>query len=80
MPGFSEPVNGVSGTTFTLKTAAGAAVTGTVTYNTTTRVATLVPSTTLLANTKYTATLGTGIKDLAGNPLVASGWSFTTGP
>ena len=46
----------------------------------TTRVATLNPSGTLLANTQYTVTLTSGIKDIAGNPLAPVTWNFTTGP
>ncbi|TFD62127.1 hypothetical protein E3T39_03760 [Cryobacterium suzukii] len=75
---FSEPVTGVSGTTFVLRrgTTVIAAVVG---YNATTRVATLNPSVTLLADRTYTATLS-GIRDAAGNELATSTWSFTTGP
>ncbi|HET7399684.1 MAG TPA: Ig-like domain-containing protein [Intrasporangium sp.] len=77
---FSENVTGVSGTTFTLKNAAGATLGALVTYNATTRVATLDPTANLAADTKYTATLTSGIKDAAGNPLVLTTWTFTTGP
>ncbi|XAS67862.1 Ig-like domain-containing protein [Micrococcaceae bacterium Sec5.7] len=77
---FSENVTGVSSATFTLKNAAGAAVASAVSYNATTRVATLNPGVTLAADTRYTATVSAGIKDTAGNPLTASSWSFTTGP
>ena len=80
---FSEAVSGVSGTTFTLKNAAGTAVAGTVTYNATTRVATLDPTATLVADTKYTATLtgsATAIRDAGGNPFASTSWTFTTGP
>jgi Bacterial Ig-like domain/Chitobiase/beta-hexosaminidase C-terminal domain len=81
---FSEAVNGVSATTFTLKNAAtGAAVAATsVAYNATTRVATFDPSVTLAADTKYTATLTSGITD-QGTPaaaLATTSWTFTTGP
>ncbi|MHA7155983.1 Ig-like domain-containing protein [Arthrobacter sp. TMN-50] len=80
---FSEAVTGVSGTTVVLRTSAGTAVTATVSYNTTTRVATLSPSATLAAGTVYRATLSGGtaaIRDLIGNPLTTTAWSFTTGP
>jgi hypothetical protein len=41
--------------------------------------ATFKPSTAFSANTAYTATVTTGVKDLAGNPLNSSFvWSFTT--
>jgi methionine-rich copper-binding protein CopC len=78
----SEAVTGVSGTTFTLRNAAGTAIAGTVTYNATTRVATLDPTATLAGDTRYTATLTgstTAIRDAAGNPLATSSWTFTTG-
>jgi methionine-rich copper-binding protein CopC len=80
---FSEGVQGVSGTSFTLKNAAGAAVAGTVTYNATTRVATLDPTAALGKDTKYTATLTggpTALRDAANNPLATTSWTFTTGP
>jgi hypothetical protein len=78
---FSEPVQGVSGSTFTLRTSAGASVSASVSYNTTTRVATLDPTANLATSTTYTATLtggSTAIRDIAGNPLVTTSWSFTT--
>jgi hypothetical protein len=81
---FSEPVQGVSPTTFTLRnTATGAAVTAAVSYNTTSRVATLNPGANLPAGTQYTATLAagtgtSGIRDTAGNPFGGSSWTFTT--
>jgi methionine-rich copper-binding protein CopC len=77
---FSENVTGVSGTTFTLKNAAGTAIPAAVTYNATTHVATLNPTATLPALTKLTATLTTAIKDSASNPLAPTTWTFTTGP
>ena len=80
---FSEPVTGVSGSTFTLKnTSTGATITAVVSYNATTRVATLNPNTTLASRTKFTVTLTGGaaaIRDAAGNPLTTTTWSFTTG-
>jgi len=82
---FSENVTGVSGTTFTVKTAAGAAVTGTVAYNATTRVATFTPTAAMANDTRYNIALTTAIKDAAGNALVATTaqpltWTFLTGP
>ena len=75
---FSEAVAGVSGSTFTLTGPAGA-VAATVSYNSSTKVATLAPSAALAANTTYTANLTSGIADTSGNSLAATGWSFTTG-
>jgi methionine-rich copper-binding protein CopC len=78
---FSENVVGVGGSTFTLKKSLNnAAVTGAVTYNATTRTATLNPTASLAAGTRYTATVTSGVKDAAGNTLLTSAWSFTTGP
>ena len=48
-------------------------------YNPLTRVATLNPNATLTADRVYTVTL-TGIRDVAGNTMAATTWSFTTGP
>lgn len=76
----SEKVTGVSGGTFALRNAAtGALVSYAVSYNATTRVATLNPNVTLAANTRYTVVLSTSIKDAAANPLIGTSWSFTTG-
>jgi hypothetical protein len=88
---FSEPVTGVSATTFTVKNPAGTVVPATVTYNPTSRVATLNPTAALAADTRYTATLtggATAIRDVAGNPITdnpsqpraTTSWYFTTGP
>ena len=64
--------------TFTLTTQAGVPITGTVSVSSNT--ATFTPSTPLAASTPYTATMTTGAKDSAGNPLAANfTWNFTTG-
>ncbi|MDQ2840258.1 MAG: Ig-like domain-containing protein [Acidobacteriota bacterium] len=78
---FSKALNPatVNGTTFLLKGAGGTNVTGTVTYNATSSVASFTPSVPLTYNTAYTATITTGATDSTGNPLVADySWSFTT--
>jgi hypothetical protein len=78
---FSEAMDAstVTGTNVTLKNAAGTAVAATVTYNATSRVVTLDPTNDLAASTTYTASIGTGVKDSAGNALAAAKtWSFTT--
>ncbi len=60
----------------------GSPLTGTVTYDPLTYIATFTPASALAANTTYTATI-TGAKDLAGNVLapgiVPNPWVFTTG-
>lgn len=76
---FSEAMNPltVTTTTFTLKQG-NAVVPGEVTFPSTT-TATFNPASNLANNTIYTATVTTGVKDVAGNALaVAKTWSFTT--
>jgi hypothetical protein len=75
---FSKAMNPstINNSTFTLKQGT-TAVTGTVAYNGTT--ATFTSSNILVASTTYTATITTGAKDLAGNALATTVWSFTTG-
>ncbi|WP_448627927.1 fibronectin type III domain-containing protein [Geodermatophilus sp. URMC 64] len=73
---YRTDVQGVSGSTFTLKDPAGATIPATVTYDAATHVATLDPTANLAASTKYTAAL-TGIRDAAG-PVADVSWSFTT--
>ena len=75
---FSEPTTKVSGTTVSLRRA-GTLVPAAVTYNASTRTAILNPSSTLAADAVYTVDV-TGVLDAVGNPLVATTWSFTTGP
>lgn len=76
---FSEALNPstVNTTTFTVMNGA-TSVPGVVTYTGTT--ATFNPTSNLTASTVYTATLTTGITDLAANPLAVNHvWTFTTG-
>jgi methionine-rich copper-binding protein CopC len=75
---FSKAVQGVSGTSFTLKAGTAPNVSATVSYNATTRVATLDPTANLAAGTQYTVTLTDGIKDTADNALAVTSWTFTT--
>jgi WD40 repeat protein len=75
----------ISTSTFELRDPANALVTATVTYNASSNIATLTPSSALAASTTYTATVKGGttdprVKDLAENALTANvSWSFTTG-
>ena len=70
---FSEAVKNVSTATFQLK-AGASSVTGTVTLSGTT--ATFTPSAPLAYGTTYTATITTGVTDLANNALAAAyNWS-----
>jgi hypothetical protein len=80
---FSEAVDGVSATSFTLRnTATGALVPAAVSYNLTTSQsqAALNPDSALTNDTKYTVTLTSAITDRSGNPLTPFSWSFVTGP
>lgn len=75
---FSEAMNAatLTNTTFTLKQGT-TPVEGAVSYSGMT--ATFNPTASLDFNTEYTASIGTGVTDLAGNALVeAETWSFTT--
>jgi len=78
---FSEAMSAVSltTTTFTLSGPGATAVTGTVTYNASNHMATFTPTSALTSGTIYTATIMTGARDMAGNPLATNYvWSFTT--
>ncbi|MDP3012839.1 MAG: Ig-like domain-containing protein, partial [Candidatus Subteraquimicrobiales bacterium] len=77
---FSEDIDGatITTSTFTLKTGE-TSVSGTTSYDAGTKTATFTPSASLAKGTAYTATLTTGVKDKAGNPLAASySWNFVT--
>jgi len=73
---FNEPVQGVTGTSFTL-TNGSTAVSATVTSDSTT-VARLHPDSPLADGTTYTATLTNAITDNAGNHFAGATWTFTT--
>lgn len=78
---FSEALDPltINTATFRLAGPGAASVTGAVDYNTITKTATFIPSAPLAASTTYTATITTGVKDLAGNALATQKlWSFTT--
>jgi len=76
---FSEPMDPASINTTTLLLSQGTTtIAGTVTFSGVT--ATFAPSSALDPSTVYTATVTTGVRDLAGNALAAIyTWSFTTG-
>lgn len=71
---FSEALDPttVNTTTFTLTGPGATPVTGTVTYNAASMIATFTPTAALAPNTTFTATITTGVRDLAGNALVAN--------
>ena len=72
--------------TIELRTPSNELVSASVSYNSSTRVGTLTPASTLAPLTTYMATVRGGttdprVKDLAGNALASSvSWSFTTAP
>jgi hypothetical protein len=79
---FSEAMNPatINATTFTLSGPGAAAVTGVITYATSSNTATFTPSSALALNTVYTATITTGAMDMFGHALANNFvWSFTTG-
>jgi hypothetical protein len=66
-------------TTFAVTGPGATAVAGTVSCSG--KVATFTPAAEFAANTLYTATIGTGAKDLAGTPLAGNyAWTFLTLP
>ena len=78
---FSEAMDHstISTSTFTLVGFGTNTVTGTVSYDVVSHIATFAPASPLAANTFYSATITTGAKDLAGNALASDAvWSFTT--
>jgi hypothetical protein len=85
---FSEAMNPATITepgTFTLAVSGvgGAAVPGTVAYDSVSDIATFTPTASLTGTTQYTATVTNAANDLAGNALAAGNtpnpWTFTTG-
>ena len=70
----------VNTNTFTLACPAGEPVAGSVSYDASSRVATLVPSATLPLSTLCVATITTGVQDASGIAMqTAFVWSFVTG-
>ncbi len=81
---FSEPMDPATITTLTflVTDSSGVAVPGTLVYDLVllSNIATFRPTGNLAVNTRYTATLTTGARDLAGNGLDSNFvWTFTTG-
>ncbi len=82
---FSEAMNAstIDGASFLLKSVTSTlttTVTGTVTYDPISYVATFTSGSVLEHNTTYTAAITANAKDLAGNALVPISWAFTTVP
>ena len=78
---FSEAMDPSTITTATFTLMQGTTnISGTVAYAANSDTATFTPSTNLAPNTVFTATLTTGVKDVAGNALASSiVWTITTG-
>lgn len=79
---FSESIDPltISTATVLLKTSGGVSTNGSVNYDALNNVTTFTPSSDLLPNTSYTATITTAVKDLADNALASNKvWTFTTG-
>jgi len=76
---FSEYMNEstLNTTSFLLKNSSSP-ISGGVSYDDSTKIATFNPTKNLDYGTNYTATLTTGVTDLAGNSLDETTWSFTT--
>jgi hypothetical protein len=78
---FSKAMNAatINTSTFKLSGPGGASVAGTVSYNAATFVATFTPTSALAITTAYSATITTGVTDVAGNALASDfNWTFTT--
>src|SRR5439155_898127 len=78
---FSEAMDPLTINTATLRVIGpgGTAITGTVSYDVISKIATLSPTSNLAPNAVYTATVTTGARDLTGNALATNFvWSFTT--
>jgi hypothetical protein len=79
---FSKAMNPatISSTTFTLTGPGTTNVSGLVAYAAIGNTLTFIPTANLAASTLFTATITTGVTDLAGNALASNYvWSFTTG-
>jgi hypothetical protein len=75
----SMKAESITTATFVAEDSGGNAVGGTVAYDPTTRVASFLPSSYLAANTTYTATISTGVKDIWGYYLSNDyTWTLTT--
>ena len=77
---FSEPVTGVTTTSFVLSDATNKAVhPASVTYDAATGIASLTPTVPLASLRNYRVDLTSAIRDAGGNALPATRWYFSTG-
>jgi hypothetical protein len=79
---FNEPMDPLTITTSTFLLQQGTTpVTGIVIYNPQSLTASFLPAVDLSPNTTYTATITTGVRNIAGTPLASNMvWSFITSP
>jgi spore germination protein YaaH len=78
---FSEPITGLGSGSMVLSNVANyVGLSATISYDPATLTATLRPSASLLPYTTYRVALSSRIRDLTGNPLSWTWWTFTTGP
>ena len=75
---FSEPVSGASAGTISIRSPNGRAVQADVTYDAARQVATIRPTAPLALSRAYRVVVGAGVVDVAGRPVAASEWGFTT--
>jgi hypothetical protein len=80
---FNKPMNSstITNTTFTLSDSSRAAVSGSVTYDSSKNTATFTPSAPLIYSSAYTATVTTGVQSSYNIPMATGKtWTFTTAP
>ena len=75
---FSEPITKPSAATVWLQAPDDSKVSTAVNYNATSNTVILNPDADLAAGTTYKVVLTAGVKDLAGLPVAAEEWTFTT--
>jgi hypothetical protein len=75
---FSEPVTGVTATTFKMVIAGTASLVAGAVATPSATTATFKPSAALMPGQSYTLSLTGGIEDLSGNPLIATSWTVRT--
>lgn len=76
---FSEPVEGVDGSSFQIAPAGAAALPATVTLSADGLSASLTPTSGLTIGSAYAVTLTARVHDVAGNPLPPLAWELHTG-
>jgi methionine-rich copper-binding protein CopC len=76
--GFNEPMSKPSAEAVRVQTVDGVAVPAAVAYNATSNTVIVNPNDTLASGTSYDVVLTAGVTDVAGNPVPAETWRFTT--